>query len=105
MKLPVSAMKIFFLTLILLPACLFFGGVNLVAQNADSVQRNKEYTQLEEALKVPEKVYRLNLSNQYFKEFPRELSMFKNLHRALVLVQVSKKCHAKNLNNTKCCVI
>ncbi len=51
----------------------------VVGQSLDSLQYLKEYTQLNEALKDPEHVYRLNLSNQTFKEFPSGLSQFKNL--------------------------
>lgn len=47
--------------------------------NIDSTLIKKEYSNLEEALKNPEKVYRLNLSNQNI-EFPNEVwSKFINL--------------------------
>lgn len=68
----------------------------------DSAQINKEYSNLEEALKNPEKVYRLNLSNQkvqvpkdawskfvnleflsfkndHLEEIPQEISLLKKL--------------------------
>lgn len=54
-----------------------FSGVS--AQNTDKQLLKGEYTSIEEALKEPEKVVRLNLSNQSFTEFPKGLSKFKNL--------------------------
>jgi Leucine-rich repeat (LRR) protein len=53
---------------------------NVQAQSiVDSLQRNKEYSSLEEALKNPEKVYRLNLSNQKFKLIDADWAKFTNL--------------------------
>ncbi len=49
------------------------------AQNADGQLLKNEYTSIEDALKDPEKVVRLNLSNQSFTDFPKGLSKFKNL--------------------------
>ena len=75
----------------------------VISQKAiDSTQIKKEYSNLEEALKNPEKVYRLNLSNQnielpkeswskfinleylsfkndHLKEIPNEIALLKNL--------------------------
>ena len=51
----------------------------IFAQEPDSAQLVKEYTRLEEALREPEKVYRLDLSNQSFASFPDSLSKFSNL--------------------------
>ncbi|MFT6997767.1 MAG: Leucine-rich repeat (LRR) protein [Cryomorphaceae bacterium] len=53
---------------------------NVKAQPAlDSLQLNKEYTNLNEALKNPEKVYRLNLSNQKLQFSDSIWSQFTNL--------------------------
>lgn len=50
------------------------------AQNADSLQFAKDFTDLNEALKNPNKVYRLDLSNQILDNAQFEsLSKFKNL--------------------------
>lgn len=49
---------------------LLFNSLRLIGQSVDSVGIDKEFTQMEEAMKVPERVYRLNLSNQSFKKFP-----------------------------------
>ena len=68
--------KLLLLTLI---NVLFLSKNSILAQNADSLQINKEFTELEEAFKAPEQVYRLNLSNKSLKEFPIGLSKFKNL--------------------------
>ena len=58
---------------------LLFNSLRLIGQSVDSVGIDKEFTQVEEAVKVPERVYRLNLSNQSFKKFPEGLSKFINL--------------------------
>lgn len=50
-----------------------------VAQSPESLLINKEYNQWEEAMKAPEKVYRLNLSNQDISAFQREFPKFINL--------------------------
>ena len=55
----------------------YFGDVD--AQNIDRQLSKGEYTSVEEALKEPNKVVRLNLSNQSLSEFPKGLSKFKNL--------------------------
>lgn len=60
-----------------LVAWLYFGDIE--AQNIDNQLLRSEYTSIEEALKGPEKVIRLNLSNQPLTEFPKGLSKFKNL--------------------------
>jgi Leucine-rich repeat (LRR) protein len=52
---------------------------DLIGQAVDPPQIDKEYTVLSEALKEPEKVFRLNLSNQTFDDFTIGLSKFKNL--------------------------
>ncbi len=49
---------------------------NIATNAADST---KSYTRLEDALKDPDKVFRLDLSNQMFKSFPFEIMKFKNL--------------------------
>jgi Leucine-rich repeat (LRR) protein len=49
------------------------------AQAIDSVQYKKVYTDFNQALKEPLKVYRLNLSNMSIDSFPIDLSKFKNL--------------------------
>ena len=51
------------------------------AQLLDSVALSKqiEYTDLTEALKNPEKVYKLNLRKKKLKEVPKEVFMFTNL--------------------------
>jgi Leucine-rich repeat (LRR) protein len=54
-----------------------FGNVD--AQNADRQLLEGEYVSIDEALKEPEKVIRLNLNNQLLAEFPKGLSKFKNL--------------------------
>ncbi len=51
----------------------------IIAQSVDSTQITREFTELEEAFKAPEQVYRLNLSNKSLKKFPVGLSKFKNL--------------------------
>lgn len=45
----------------------FLGYTTIAQTDADSTDVNKEFTSLEEALKNPQKVYRLNLSNQAFQ--------------------------------------
>jgi Leucine-rich repeat (LRR) protein len=72
-------MKKMIFILIIIANLIFSGQSFIVAQKIDSLAISKEFTEFEEALKFPEKVYRLNLSNQSFKEFPREISKFKNL--------------------------
>ena len=52
---------------------------HIYAQNVEKQSAEGEYTNIEEALKEPEKVYRLNLSNQSFTELPKGLARFKNL--------------------------
>jgi Leucine-rich repeat (LRR) protein len=64
-----------------LPCLIFtlcFAG-QFFAQTTDSVQLAKEYTRLDEALKEPEKVYRLNLGNQSFASFPDSILKLTNL--------------------------
>jgi Leucine-rich repeat (LRR) protein len=57
-----------------------FNSENLHAQvSPDTSIVNKEYTSIEEALKNPEKVYRLNLSNQNISLAGDKWTMFKNL--------------------------
>ncbi len=48
---------------------IFISGFSLSAQITDTLQLKKEYTSLDEALKEPEKVYRLNLGNQHLPDF------------------------------------
>lgn len=50
-----------------------------MGQSSEALLIDKEYNQWEEALKAPEKVYRLNLSNQDITDFQRELPKFINL--------------------------
>ena len=53
---------------------------NVKSQSAlDSTQLNKELFSLDEALKSPDKVYRLNLSNQKLELSDTILSKFTNL--------------------------
>ena len=53
---------------------------NTTAQSTlDSIQFNKEFTSLSEALKNPENVYRLNLSNQKLEFSDTIWSKFTNL--------------------------
>lgn len=72
-------MKIFISCLALLMATLLVYPNQLLGQSADSAVVNKEYTNLADALKTPEQVYRLNLSNQNFERFPSEIAKFRNL--------------------------
>lgn len=64
-------------------ALVVFGG-NLFAQEASllddaMLSKQKEFTSLEEALKDPAKVYRLDLSHNGLAEFPMEIVKFTNL--------------------------
>lgn len=43
------------------------------------LEKNPVYTSLEKAVANPSKVYKLNLSNQKLKEFPKEILLFENL--------------------------
>ncbi|MFL5751815.1 MAG: leucine-rich repeat domain-containing protein [Bacteroidia bacterium] len=65
-------------TLIFLSFCLTFT-VQVMRSQADSIQYKKTYTSLYSAMKEPDKVYRLNLSNLPADSFPIDLSKFKNL--------------------------
>ncbi len=66
------------------------------AQNIDSSKIEKNYTNLEDALKNPEKVYRLDLSNQFINKTQYEsFSKFKNL----VFLSL-KNDHLKEIPNT-----
>ncbi len=58
---------------------IFLLNYTLMRGQVDSAQFKKEYTRLEDALKEPEKVYRLNLGNQLFKDMQIHLALFKNL--------------------------
>ncbi len=58
---------------------MLFQFVKVYSQSLDGQLIKNEYTSIEEALKEPEKVIRLNLSNQSLAEFPKGLSKFKNL--------------------------
>jgi len=62
-------------------AFLVLASIKVKAQiTADSSWKKKEYLNFEEALKTPEKVYRLNLSNQKFKMPPDSIwARFSNL--------------------------
>ena len=53
----------------------------LISQSilGQSEDKSKEFTKINEALKNPEKVYRLNLSNQEIKWSTIDWSKFKNL--------------------------
>lgn len=51
----------------------------VMGQTADSAKHKKVYTNYAEALKNPEKVYNLNLSDVPLDSFPIDLSKFKNL--------------------------
>jgi Leucine-rich repeat (LRR) protein len=72
-------MKRLILLLPILLNILLVHNFKIFAQSIDSLQTTKEFNELEEAFKVPEQVYRLNLSNKSMKEFPIGLSKFKNL--------------------------
>ncbi len=63
---------LFIIFIFMLTLCLH--SKNLVAQVSE-----KEYTTLEDALKEPDKVIRLNLKNQSNTKFLKQLSKFKNL--------------------------
>jgi len=65
-------------------ATIAFGNVAVIAQQAsllDDAQlaQLKEFTSLEDALKDPSKVYKLNLSHSGLAEFPMEILQFPNL--------------------------
>jgi Leucine-rich repeat (LRR) protein len=45
----------------------------------NELQKTKMYNSLEDAVKEPDKVYRINLSNKGMTEFPVELTAFSNL--------------------------
>src|ERR1700741_2571323 len=64
--------------IIFLFACLIFV-CQLTKAQTDSAQYKKTYLSLSSALREPEKVYRLNLSNLPIDSFPIDLSKFKNL--------------------------
>ncbi len=66
-------------TLIIILALLITSVQIGFSQNADSTLYNKEYTNIEEALKEPEKVFRLNLSDQTLKLDPVVWLKFENL--------------------------
>lgn len=70
-------MKQFFITLLF--SCYLCSSLLTNAQTIDSTQYKKVYTNFTEALKQPEKVYRLNLSKMSLDSFPIDLSKFKNL--------------------------
>ena len=57
-------------------ALIFFLGVSSFAQNNDA---DKEYTNIDDALKNPEKVYKLNLSNQEINITNEQWELFINL--------------------------
>ena len=62
----------------------FFCGARALAQEASllddaTLSKEKEYTSLEEALKEPTKVYRLDLSHNGLVEFPAEILRLPNL--------------------------
>ena len=69
-------MKTFTIQLVLLS--LFFN-LNLVSSQEMKVKNEKEFTNVEDALKNPAKVVRLNLSNQVFKLSDADWSKFINL--------------------------
>lgn len=64
-----------YLQLIVIMACILLA---VLPHKANAQVTEKEYTKLEEALKDPEKVFRLNLQNQQLDEL-KEISKFKNL--------------------------
>ena len=47
--------------------------------DANELKKEKLYSSLEEALRDPQKVYRLNLSNSKLSEIPKEIEKLKNL--------------------------
>lgn len=58
---------------------LFFIPVLLTAQESEEDERDIVYTSLEEAMKNPEKVYRLKLSKEKLEKFPVEIFKMTNL--------------------------
>jgi Leucine-rich repeat (LRR) protein len=72
-------MKTYQISCFILVNCFLISGKTCFGQSVDSPQIDKEYTVLSEALKEPDKVFRLNLSNQTFDDFTIGLSKFKNL--------------------------
>lgn len=70
-------MKRFLISLVLV--CFLLGSTFAYAQTIDSTQYKKVYTDFNQALKEPLKVYRLNLNNMSIDSFPIDLSKFKNL--------------------------
>ena len=63
----------------LLIAGFCLGQSNVVLLNPQQLKREKDYLSMEEALKEPLKVYKLNLKGQKLKEIPAEISQLKNL--------------------------
>ena len=60
--------------------CFLFVILNFFTIEFVKAQVNeKEYTSIEDALKEPNKVHRLNLSNQKNHDYFKDLSKFKNL--------------------------
>ena len=47
--------------------------------DTNELKREKLYSSLEEALREPQKVYRLNLSNSKLTEIPKEIEKLNNL--------------------------
>lgn len=62
-----------------LSAILFCCSLSIYGQTDDSIKIENTYSNLEEALKNPDNVYRLDLSNQFFNQFPASVAKFKNL--------------------------
>lgn len=65
------------------------------AQNKDKFKSLPVYTSLEEALKTPDKVYRLNLAGKGYTVFPEDIFRLKNL-RWLDLGWKDKKKHKRS---------
>ena len=67
------------MTKLLTMTALFFCQLFIAQNSIDSTQIKKEYTNIENALKNPEKVYRLNLSNQNISVKSVDWIKFSNL--------------------------
>jgi hypothetical protein len=73
---------------LLLIIFIFFFKIAKSQSVLDSIQLNKEFLNLEEAIKNPENVYRLNLSNQNLQIFDTIWSKFTNLQYLSWRIQV-----------------
>jgi Leucine-rich repeat (LRR) protein len=51
-----------------------------LVKNSEQLNREVWFTSLEDAMREPEKVYKLNLKGQKLKQFPEEIFQLPNLH-------------------------